>query len=68
MRDEVFNSVLGEVTCNFVIQLTRKCLVVAENEGWNVETLNHVGHGEGLAAASHTEENASFLTILELMN
>ena len=68
MRNEVFNSVLREVASHLVIQLTSKRFVVAEDECWNVQTLNHVGHGEGLAATSHTEENASFLTILELMN
>ena len=32
-----------------------------ENKRRNVESFDHVGHGEGLAASSYTEQNASFL-------
>ena len=68
MRYEVLNSILGEVACHFVIQLACKCFVVAEDECRNIESFDHVGHGEGLAASCHTEENASFLTLLKLLN
>ena len=67
MGHEVFNCILGEIACNFMIQLTSKCFVVTKNQGWNVETFNHVGHGKGLPATCNTEQDASFLTILKLL-
>ncbi|CAI8305843.1 MAG: Uncharacterised protein [Candidatus Poseidoniaceae archaeon] len=68
MRNEVFNSILREVASNFVIQLPCKRLVVTENECRNIQSLDHVGHGEGLAASCHTEKDTPLLTILELLN
>ena len=37
------------------MQLPRKGLVVAHDQGWNVEMLNDVGHGERLPTARHAD-------------
>ena len=63
MRDEVFHGVVGEIAHHFLVQLASKGLVVAHDEGWNVELFNDVSHGERLAAARHAEQHAPFLAI-----
>ena len=50
------------------MQLASKGLVVAHNQGGDVELFNHVSHGERLAAARHTEQHAPFLPIFQLRN
>ena len=50
------------------MQLTGQGFVVAHDEGWDVEVLNDVRHGKGLAAARHAEQYATFLPIFQLRN
>ena len=50
------------------MQLPRKGLVVAHDQGWNIQVLDDVGHGEGLPTARHAKQHTSFLTIFQLRN
>ena len=68
MRNEVLNGVFRKIASNFVIQLPCKRFVVTENQRWNVESFDHVGHSEGLTAPCNAEQDASFLTVLKLLH
>ena len=50
-----FDGIVREITHHFLMQLPRKRLVVAHDQGWNIQVLDDVGHGKGLAAARHTK-------------
>ena len=68
VRNEIFHGVVGKIAHHFLMQLASKGLVVAHDEGGNVELLNDVGHGEGLTAPRHAEQHTSFLSIFQLRN
>ena len=50
------------------MQLASQGLVVAHDQRGDVELLDDVRHGEGLAAARHAEQHAPFLAIFQLRN
>ena len=68
MGYEIFNGIFGEIPHHFLMQLPRKGLVMAHDQGWNVEVLDDVGHGERLSTARHAKHHASFLSIFQLRN
>ena len=68
MRHKIFHRVLWEIPDHFLVQLASERLVMAHDEGGDVELLDDVRHGKGLAAPGHPEQNASFLPFFQLRN
>lgn len=59
---------MGEESLHFRVKLVSQCLVVTENERGLSHPLNHISHREGLARASHTQQNLRWHTILHALS
>ena len=66
--DKIFHGIVGKVAHHFLMQLTSKRLVVAHDEGRDVELLNDVRHRKRLAATGHAKQDTPFLAIFQLRN
>ena len=63
VADEVFHRVPGEEFAEFAVQLRRQRLVGREHDGRPAQSGDHVGHGEGLARAGHTEQGLEHFAV-----
>ena len=59
VTDEVLYGVMREEHFHLRVELRRQGLVVAQYQRRTVEPLDHVGHGEGLAASRHAQQHLS---------
>ena len=56
VADEVFHRVLRKELTELAVELRRQRLVGRKHNGSPAQACNHIGHGEGLARAGHTQQ------------
>ncbi|OPZ77832.1 MAG: hypothetical protein BWY77_01623 [bacterium ADurb.Bin431] len=56
VADEILDRIVRKEAAEFAVELGRQGLVVRDDQGRTVDAGDDVGHGEGLAAASHPEQ------------
>ena len=64
VADEILHRVLRKELAEFAVQLRRQRLVGRKHDGRPAQPGNHVGHGEGLARASHAQQGLVGLAIV----
>ena len=52
---KVFYGIIREKSLEFPVQLRSQGFVVAQDEGRTLQTLNHIGHGEGLSGTRNSQ-------------
>ena len=55
--DEIFHGVIGEEFFEFTAELRRQCFIMDHHQRGAVHLRDDIGHGEGLTAAGHAEED-----------
>ena len=68
VADKVLCCIVGEEPFELVVELGGKGLVVRDHQCWPVHSLNHLGHGEGLAATGHPKQGLVGHTCPQVLN
>ena len=64
ITDEILDRVLGEKLTELTVQLRRQRFIGRKHNGWLAYLCNHIGHGEGLARASHAQKGLEHLAVV----
>ena len=64
VADEVLHRVVGEEVAELVVELRGQGLVMGQHQSGPVHGLDHLGHGESLARARHSEQHLVLLAVL----
>ena len=65
--DEIFHRVLREELPELGAKLGCQGLVVGQHQCGAVDLGNHIGHGEGLAAAGHTQQGLGLIAVQDAL-
>ena len=68
IRDEVLDGVLREKVLVFGVKLGGEGFVVGHHQGWELQLLDDVGNGEGLAGAGCAEQHLVVVAFFDAGN
>ncbi len=64
VADEILHRVLGKELPELAVQLRGQCFIGRKHDGWPPQLGDHIGHGEGLTRAGHTQQGLEHLPVV----